>query len=143
MKYVGYDVDDENQIQDIAHHSIDRLNVDEYTVDEFMEEIRQNPFNFMFQPELYDVDNRREIVGQLSLFNENELMQNNEYNKNKYAVIQLTNQYNKTATHKLDMRNLNTLLQMIRSMNFIDDGYEITFEGKDNLYWDEYNLSVY
>ena len=142
LSHVGYRIDEENQIQDIAYHSIDSLNVDTQTVDEFMDDVRTNPFNWNLQHELYDTDVKREITRQLSLFIEHELMQENEYQKNKYAVITLINQYGKKATHRLNNENLRTLIQMLRTVNFIDDGYQQTFEEKDKLYWEEYNLSV-
>ena len=105
LRAVHYDIKDDGIIVDTAFHDIKELEVDHDVVKETIESIMEHPTNWMFSHKDFEGETLREIAFQIINFIDTNLM-NLDFDKLKYGVIKLVNQYGKAAYHKLNKENL-------------------------------------
>jgi type II secretory pathway component HofQ len=104
-----------------------------------MEEVNKNPTDFMFNMRDYNQATRSEISKKLGQFISDVVMKL-PYDNSRRIFIVGENSYGKRAYHPLSQDKLETLIRMMKNVEFFDDGFFNTFRERDSQYWEAYNL---
>jgi hypothetical protein len=108
-------------------------------VEEFINYVNKNPTDWMFDMTNFNQATRSKISFELSFILKDNFVKLN-YEKNRRMFIVGENMFGKRAYHPLSEEKLNTLIRMLRNVEFVDDGYYNTFRERDSQYWEAYNL---